>query len=230
MVSFLRQAEANPSLRTADGLCGSIFSQISSSIIALDKGIVRQTTGHAHARSVLFFVRGGTIKTQNQMNGEIRDREIRVISETGEMLGVMSPREAMRLAEEADLDLVKISPNAVPPVCKIMDYGKFKFEQAKKEKENRRNQKVVEIKEVQLSMTIDVGDLNVKAKQATKFLGEGNKVKVSIRLRGRQMAHANLGRDVMNNFFEGLKEIAVIEKPINMEGRNIIMILAPKKS
>ena len=164
------------------------------------------------------------------MNEEIRDREIRVISETGEMLGVMSPREAMRLAEEADLDLVKISPNAVPPVCKIMDYGKFKFEQAKKEKENRRNQKVVEIKEVQLSMTIDVGDLNVKAKQATKFLGEGNKVKVSIRLRGRQMAHANLGRDVMNNFFEGLKEIAVIEKPINMEGRNIIMILAPKKS
>ena len=164
------------------------------------------------------------------MNGEIRDREIRVISETGEMLGVMSPREAMRLAEEADLDLVKVSPNAVPPVCKIMDYGKFKFEQAKKEKENRRNQKVVEIKEVQLSMTIDVGDLNVKAKQATKFLGEGNKVKVSIRLRGRQMAHANLGRDVMNNFFEGLKEIAVIEKPINMEGRNIIMILAPKKS
>ena len=164
------------------------------------------------------------------MNGEIRDREIRVISETGEMLGVMSPREAMRLAEEADLDLVKISPNAVPPVCKIMDYGKFKFEQAKKEKENRRNQKVVEIKEVQLSMTIDVGDLNVKAKQATKFLGEGNKVKVSIRLRGRQMAHSNLGRDVMNNFFEGLKEIAVIEKPINMEGRNIIMILAPKKA
>ena len=164
------------------------------------------------------------------MNGEIRDREIRVISETGEMLGVMSPREAMRLAEEADLDLVKISPNAVPPVCKIMDYGKFKFEQAKKEKENRRNQKIVEIKEVQLSMTIDVGDLNVKAKQATRFLNDGNKVKVSIRLRGRQMAHANLGRDVMNNFFEGLKEIAVIEKPINMEGRNIIMILAPKKS
>ena len=164
------------------------------------------------------------------MNGEIRDREIRVISETGEMLGVMSPREAMRLAEEADLGLVKISPNAIPPVCKIMDYGKFKFEQAKKEKENRRNQKIVEIKEVQLSMTIDVGDLNVKAKQATRFLNDGNKVKVSIRLRGRQMAHANLGRDVMNNFFEGLKEIAVIEKPINMEGRNIIMILAPKKS
>ncbi|MDE6677218.1 MAG: translation initiation factor IF-3, partial [Clostridia bacterium] len=111
----------------------------------------------------------------------------------------------------------------------IMDYGKFKFEQAKKEKENRKNQKVVELKEVQLSMTIDVGDLNVKAKQATKFLEAGNKVKVSIRLRGRQMAHASLAKDVMNGFFEKLQEIAVIEKPINMEGRNIIMILAPAK-
>ena len=168
-------------------------------------------------------------KNQTQLNGEIRDREIRVISATGEMLGVMSPNEALRLAEEADLDLVKISPNAVPPVCKIMDYGKYKFEMAKKEKENRKNQKIVELKEVQLSMTIDVGDLNVKAKQATKFLTAGNKVKVSIRLRGRQMAHANLAKDVMNNFFEGLGELAVIEKPMNMEGRNIIMILAPKK-
>ena len=169
------------------------------------------------------------VKNQTQLNGEIRDREIRVISQTGEMLGVMTPYEALRLAEEADLDLVKISPNAVPPVCKIMDYGKYKFELAKKEKENRKNQKVVELKEVQLSMTIDVGDLNVKAKQATKFLTAGNKVKVSIRLRGRQMAHANLAKDVMNGFFESLSEVAVIEKPMNMEGRNIIMILAPKK-
>ncbi len=141
----------------------------------------------------------------------------------------MSPREALRLAEEADLDLVKISPNAVPPVCKIMDWGKFKFEQAKKEKENRRNQKVVELKEVQLSMTIDVGDLNVKARQATKFLEAGNKVKVSIRLRGRQMAHANLGKDVINHFCETLKEVGVVEKPLNMEGRNLIVVLAPKK-
>ena len=149
------------------------------------------------------------VKNQNQLNGEIRDREVRLISETGEMLGIMSSREALRLAEEADLDLVKISPNAVPPVCKIMDYGKYKFEQAKKEKENRRNQKIVELKEVQLSMTIDVGDLAVKAKQATKFLEQGNKVKVTIRLRGRQMAH--------------------VEKPLNMEGRNLILILAPQK-
>ena len=169
------------------------------------------------------------VKNQIQMNGDIRDPEIRVIGSNGEMIGVMSPREALRLAEDEDLDLVKISPNAVPPVCKIMDYGKFKFEQAKKEKENRRNQKVVELKEVQLSMTIDVGDLNVKAKQATKFLEQGNKVKVSIRLRGRQMAHANLGKDVIMNFYERLKDLCIIEKPINMEGRNIILILAPAK-
>ncbi len=175
------------------------------------------------------FLRGGIIKTQNQLNGEIRDREIRVISSTGEMLGVMSPREALRLAEDESLDLVKISPNAVPPVCKIMDYGKYKFELAKKEKENRRNQKVVELKEVQLSMTIDVGDLNVKAKQARKFLEAGNKVKVSIRLRGRQMAHASLARDVMNNFAESLKDVCAVEKPINMEGRNLILILGPVK-
>ena len=163
------------------------------------------------------------------MNGEIRDREIRVISSTGEMLGVMSPRDALRLAEEENLDLVKISPNADPPVCKIMDYGKFKFEQAKKAKENKKNQKVVELKEVQLSMTIDVGDLNVKAKHARRFSDAGNKVKVSIRLRGRQMAHASLAKDVMMGFFDSLNDVAAIEKPINMEGRNIIMILAPAK-
>ena len=175
------------------------------------------------------FLRGGTIKTQNQRNEEIRDREVRVISETGEQLGIMSSREALRLAQEAGLDLVKISPGAVPPVCKIMDWGTYKFEQAKKEKENRRNQKIVEIKEVQLSVTIDVGDLKVKARKATEFLQEGNKVKVTIRLRGRQMAHAHLGRDVMMNFYESIKEFAVIEKPVNQEGRNLIMILGPVK-
>ncbi len=163
------------------------------------------------------------------MDEAIRDREIRVISETGEMLGIMTPNEARRLADEAGLNLVKISPAAVPPVCKIMDWGKFKFEQAKKEKENRRNQKIVELKEVQLSVTIDVGDVNVKAKQATKFLEAGNKVKVTIRLRGRQMAHAHLGRNVMMNFADMLKDIAVIEKPVNQEGRNLIMILGPVK-
>ncbi len=170
-----------------------------------------------------------TIKNQHQINEEIRDREIRVISDSGEQLGIMSAQEALRIAEEAELDLVKISPNAVPPVCKIMNYGKFKFEQAKKEKENRKNQKVVELKEIYLSMTIDVGDLNVKAKKTVEMLGEGNKVKVSIRMRGRQQAHAANGIEVMNRFVEYLGGKATIDKPAKVEGRNILMILAPAK-
>lgn len=152
-----------------------------------------------------------------------------MVSETGEMLGIMPSSQALRLAEEANLDLVKISPNAVPPVCKIMNYGKFKFENAKKEKENRKNQKMVELKEVWLSMTIDVGDLNVKAKQAVKFLEAGNKVKPSIRMRGRQQTHASLGIDVMHRFFDLMEGKAVMEKKPTTEGRSIYMILAPAK-
>ena len=143
------------------------------------------------------------------------------------MLGIMSPRQALELAEQADLDLVKISPTAVPPVCKIMDYGKFKFELLKRQKEAKKNQKVVEVKEIWLSMTIDVGDLNVKAKQTLKFLAEGNKVKVSIRMRGRQNAHADLGIAVMQKFADMLGSAAVIEKKPLTENRNIIMIVAP---
>ena len=146
------------------------------------------------------------------------------------MLGVMSSRAALEIAAQSDLDLVKISPNAVPPVCKIMDYGKYKFELLKKQKEAKKNQKVVELKEVWLSMTIDVGDLNVKARQTQKFLLAGNKVKVSIRMRGRQNAHSALGVDVMNRFFELVKDVAVMEKKPLLEGRNILMILAPSKS
>ena len=170
-----------------------------------------------------------TIKDQHQINEYIRDREVRVISAKGEQLGIMSAAEALRIAEDENLDLVKISPNAVPPVCKIMNYGKFKFEQAKKEKENRKNQKVVEIKEIYLSMTIDVGDLNVKAKKTVEMLGDGNKVKVSIRMRGRQMAHASMGIDVMRRFFDMLGGKAVMEKEPKTEGRNITMVLAPAK-
>ena len=139
----------------------------------------------------------------------------------------MSARQALELADQAELDLVKISPNAVPPVCKIMDYGKFKFELLKRQKEAKKNQKTVEVKEIWLSMTIDVGDLNVKAKQTLKFLGEGNKVKVSIRMRGRQNAHADLGVAVMQKFAEMLGSAAVIEKKPVTENRNIIMIVAP---
>ena len=155
---------------------------------------------------------------------------MRLIGETGEQLGIMSSKEALSIAEERDLDLVKISPNANPPVCKIMDYGKYIFELSKKEKEARKNQKTVEIKEIWLSMTIDVGDLNVKAKQTLKFLTAGNKVKVSIRMRGRQNAHSDLGVEVMNKFFELVKTAGVMEKKPLTEGRNIWMMLAPIKA
>lgn len=140
----------------------------------------------------------------------------------------MSASAALSIAYESDLDLVKISPNAQPPVCKIMNYGKYKFEQIKKQKEARKNQKVVELKEIWLSMTIDIGDLNVKAKQAQKFLAAGNKIKVSIRMRGRQNAHSNLGVEVMNKFYQMIENDAVVEKKPLLEGRNILMILAPK--
>ncbi|MBR5439590.1 MAG: translation initiation factor IF-3 [Clostridia bacterium] len=164
----------------------------------------------------------------HQINDEIRDSEVRLIGSNGEQLGIVSGQEALRIAYDSDLDLVKISPNAVPPVCKIMDYGKFKFEQLKKAKEARKKQKVVEVKEVWLSMTIDVGDLNVKAKQTIKFLQAGNKVKVSIRMRGRQNAHSDLGVEVMQKFFALVESDATMEKKPLQEGRNILMILGPK--
>ena len=176
------------------------------------------------------FERYLTIKKEHQINEEIRDKEVRLIGETGEQLGILSSREALNIAEESGLDLVKISPNATPPVCKVMNYGKFLFEQNKRAKEAKKNQKVVEIKEVWLSMTIDVGDLNVKAKQAQKFLSAGNKVKVSIRMRGRQMAHAELGLEVMTRFYEIVKDYGTMEKNPLTEGRNIWMMLAPVKA
>ena len=170
-----------------------------------------------------------TIKVQNNINEMIRHPEVRLIGADGSQLGIVSSREAQRLAYEANLDLVEISSTATPPVCKIMDYGKYRFEILKKQKEAKKNQKVIELKEIWLSMTIDVGDLNVKAKQTMKFLDAGNKVKVSIRLRGRQNAHSSRGVDVMNKFFELVKEKAIMERRPVLEGRNILMILAPAK-
>ncbi|MBQ7164928.1 MAG: translation initiation factor IF-3 [Clostridia bacterium] len=170
------------------------------------------------------------MKDQHQINEAVRDKEVRLIGQNGEQLGILSAHEAQKIADEAGLDLVKISPNATPPVCKIMDYGKFKFEQLKREKEAKKNQKIVEIKEIWLSMTIDVGDLNVKAKQALKFLAGGNKIKVSIRLRGRQNAHSDLGLDVMFKFFDMLEGKAVMDKKPGLEGRTILMVLSPNKA
>ncbi len=163
------------------------------------------------------------------INEDIRDKEVRVIGADGAQLGIMDSKEALRLAAESNLDLVKIAPQATPPVCRIMDYGKYRFEQAKREKEARKNQKVIEIKEIRLSLNIDVGDLNTKVKQATKFLLEGNKLKVSIRFRGREMAHPELGQSVMERFFEAISENGVMEKAPKLEGRHMLMFVAAKQ-
>jgi translation initiation factor IF-3 len=161
------------------------------------------------------------------INEEILDKEVRLIGADGQQLGIVSRDQALRMAEEEELDLVKISPNAVPPVCKLMNYGKYRFEILKKEKEARKNQKVTEIKEIRLSMTIDTGDMNVKAKQAIKFLQQGNKVKVTLRMRGRQNARSSLCVEVMNTFFELVKDVAVMTKKPLTEGRSIMMMLDP---
>ncbi len=164
----------------------------------------------------------------HQINDEIRDREVRLISESGEQLGILSSRDAMAKAEEAGLDLVKISPTANPPVCKLMDYGKFKFEQQKRDKEARKNQKVVEIKEVRMSPGIDINDFNVKLRNAQKFLAEGNRVKATVRFRGREMAHTDIGRKLLLKFAEDCAEIAVMDKEPKLDGRHMNMFLSPK--
>ena len=172
----------------------------------------------------------GISKVQHQLNEEITDKEIRLIGENGEQLGIVSGEEALRTAEEQGLDLVKISPQATPPVCKLMNYGKYKFEQSKREKEARKNQHVVEIKEIRMSPGIDVGDFNTKLKNAQKFLSDGNRVKVSVRFRGREMAHTSLGEVLLKQFGESCAEVATVEKGAKLEGRNMSMFLSPKNS
>ena len=167
-------------------------------------------------------------KLEHQLNEEIRDKEVRVIGAEGDQLGIMSSADAQKLAYEKDLDLVKIAPNAVPPVCKIMDYGKFRFEQMKKEKEARKNQHVVEIKEVRMSPNIDTNDFNVKLKNAQKFLKEGNRVKVTVRFRGREMAHTSIGETLLKQFGEACAEMATVEKNPKLDGRHMTMFLSPK--
>ena len=167
-------------------------------------------------------------KFTHQLNEDIQDKEIRLIGSDGAMLGIMSSEAALSLAVEQDLDLVKISPAANPPVCKLMDYGKFRFEQMKKEKESRKNQRVVEIKEIRMSPGIDTNDLNTKIKNAVKFLKEGNRVKVSVRFRGREMAHTNIGEQLLIRFAEGCSEVSSMEKNPKLEGRFMFMFLSPK--
>ncbi len=185
----------------------------------------------ADASGIRFFMHTTlevpTIK-ENKINEEIRDKEVRVIDENGQMLGIMSREEALALAEEHKLDLVNISPNAVPPVCKILDYGKYRYELQKKEKEAKKKQRTIEVKEIRLSTFIEDHDIEVKATTAQKFLKEGNKVKVSLRFRGRELGHTQLGREVMDKFIELCSEVGVVDKKPNMEGRSLVMFLAPK--
>ena len=163
------------------------------------------------------------------INGQIRDKEVRVIAENGDQLGVMPVKEAMKLAQEAELDLVKIAPKAQPPVCKIIDYGKYRYELARKEKEAKKKQKTVEVKEVRISPKIDTNDLNTNVNNAKKFIAKGNKVKVTLRFRGREMAHMQQSKHILDDFAEMLAEVAVVEKPAKLEGRSMSMVLTEKR-
>ena len=170
-----------------------------------------------------------TTISELMINEQIRDKEIRLIGEDGQQLGIMSAKDAMKLAKEANLDLVKIAPTAKPPVCKIIDYGKYRYEMARKEKEAKKKQKTTEVKEIRLSPNIDTNDLNTKAGHARKFLEKGDKVKVALRFRGREMAHMASSKQILDDFFEKVSDVAVIDKPAKLEGRSMIMILGEKR-
>ena len=163
------------------------------------------------------------------INEQIRDREVRLIGENGEQLGIMSARDAYKRAQEAGLDLVKIAPTAKPPVCKIIDYGKYRYEMARKEKEARKKQRIIDVKEVRLSPNIDTNDLNTKVGAARKFISKGDKVKVTLRFRGREMAHMQSSKHILDEFAEALSDVAVVEKAPKLEGRSISLVLAEKK-
>ena len=163
------------------------------------------------------------------INEQIRDKEVRLVGADGEQLGIVSSKEAQRIADEAGLDLVKIAPNAKPPVCKVIDYGKYRYEQARKEKDAKKKQKTVELKEIRLSPNIEANDLNTKVNAAKKFLAKGNKVKITLRFRGREMAHMNSSKHILDDFAESLADVAVVEKAPKVEGRSIGMVLAEKR-
>ncbi|NMB44460.1 MAG: translation initiation factor IF-3 [Clostridiales bacterium] len=170
-----------------------------------------------------------TIISDIIINEKIRDKEVRVIGQDGEQMGIMSSRDALNLAREQNLDLIKIAPKAKPPVCKIMDFGKYKYEQTKREKEAKKKQKTIDVKEVRLSPNIDEHDLSTKANHARKFLANGDRVKVTLRFRGREMAHKATGKEIMDTFFKRVEDIAAVDKPAKMEGRNMVMFLSQKR-
>ena len=178
---------------------------------------------------ITFYLMEGKAISELFINEQIRDREVRLIGEDGQQLGIMSARDALKLAEEAGLDLVKIAPAAKPPVCKIVDYGKYRYELARKEKDARKKQKTIEIKEIRMSPNIDTNDLNTKATAARKFIEKGNRVKVTLRFRGREMAHMSTSKHILDDFAQLLSDIAVIEKQPKVEGRTMIMFLTEKR-
>jgi translation initiation factor IF-3 len=211
----LKRAAVNMELRPVIGLvlCADTIVRI--------RFFIRSSDDH--------FRRCRKIAIQNHLlNDEIREPEVRLISETGEQLGIMSGEEALRVAEERDMDLVLISPQAKPPVCRIMDYGKYRFEQTKKEKEARKNQHTIEVKEIRMSPGIGDNDFNTKLKNGQKFLSEGNRLKVTVRFRGREMAHTNIGEQLLRNFAEQCSAIATMDKNPKLEGRNMSVFLSPK--
>ena len=177
-----------------------------------------------------FNYHGGVIISELMINGQIRDKEVRLIANDGEQLGVMSAREAQKLADEAGLDLVKISPKAKPPVCKIIDYGKYKYEQTRKEKLAKKKQKVIDVKEVRMSPNIDTNDLNTKINHAKKFLSKGARVKVTLQFRGRELAHVIASKYILDDFAKSLEDVATIDKKPKFEGRSMTMFLAPKNN
>ena len=192
---------------------------------------MRELCGCSGIRFLFVYLEVLTIaKLDHQLNEEIRDKEVRLIGADGAQLGIVSSAEANAMAEAQGLDLVKISPNAVPPVCKIMDYSKFCYDQKKREKDARKNQRVVEIKEIRMSPSIDTNDLNTKVKSAQKFLADGNRVKVSVRFRGREMAHTNIGEKLLLDFAASCAEIANMEKSPKLEGRFMAIFLTPKNN
>ena len=166
----------------------------------------------------------------HQINEDIRDKEIRLIGSDGAQLGIMSPEAALEIAAEQDLDLVKISPNSNPPVCKIMDYGKYRFEQSKREKETKKNQKIIEIKEIRMSPGIGINDFNTKLKSGQKFLSDGDRLKVTVRFRGREMTHTEIGEQLLSRFAEACTDVATVSKPPKLEGRHMTMFLSSKIS
>ena len=180
--------------------------------------------------AIHFFILWGYIAISELfINEQIRDKEVRVVGEDGEQLGVMPTKEAQKLADDAGLDLVKIAPTAKPPVCKIIDYGKYRYELARKEKEAKKKQKTIEVKEIRLSPNIDVNDLNTKVNQARKFVEKGDKVKVAVRFRGRELAHTNAGKVILDDFAEKLSDVAVVDKAPKLEGRSMVMFLTEKR-